>query len=239
MKRIGLVAAFAAVTVAGCSAPNKTVTESASVQKSKPVQEAPKTYLAASGTGLYKYLDQNFKEEPARFVVVKNAGGSVEEVRIGSDNGSHWNIYSCQANGRVELLYQVNEEGEKNAKYAGVKGGEYCHIGYNSDGNITIVSVTNKASESDPKKGFDSCPSRVACYRYTVNSKWTPTTSSEPTPDAQQLNEISNTQERVRDVQRQEDFDRKWAEGEVEDLKKACRMGQKHWTLCPDGYDKP
>lgn len=233
MKRIGLVAAFALVALAGCSTPTKTATESA------PVQEAPKTFLAASGTWLYKYLDQDFKEEPARFVVVKNANGDVEEVRIGTDNGTHWNIYSCQENGRVEMLYDVNEAGEKRTEYAGVEDGRYCHIGYSSDGDVSIVSVTNKASEIDPESGFRSCPSRVSCSLYTVSSKWVTTTSSEPTPDAQQMNEIGNTQERLRDRQRQEDFDRKWEEGEVEDLKKACRMGQKHWTLCPDGYDKP
>ena len=208
------------------------------VAETKLVEEEPKTYLAASGTWLNKYLDQDFKEEPARFVVAKNANGSVEEVRIGTDNGTHWNIYSCQTDGAITMLYDVDEKGEKRTDYAGRKDGEYCHIGYASDGSVSIVSVTNKASESDPKKGFKSCPSSESCSRYTVRSKWAATTSNEPTPDAQQMNEIGNTQERLRAEDRQKDFDRKWAEGEVEDLKKACRMGQKHWTLCPDGYDK-
>lgn len=230
--RIRLVAAFALIAVAGCSTPNKSVTES------EPVQEAPKTYLAASGTWLYKYLDQDFKEEPARFVVVKNAAGTVEEVRIGTDNGTHWNIYSCQSDGRVEMLYDVNEAGEKRTQYAGVKDGQYCHIGYGSDGNISVVAVTNKTSESDPESGFKSCPSSDSCSRYTVSSKWVPTTSSEPTPDAQQRNEIENTQDRLRAEDNFEDFKRKMAEQEVKDLKKACRMGQVHWSLCPDDYDK-
>jgi len=233
MRRIRFVATFALIGITGCSTTTNSVTESA------PVQEAPKTYLTATGTWLNKYLDQDFKEEPARFVVALNGDGSVSEVRIGSDSGTHWNINSCKPSGEFAHLYQTTDDGEKDPRYAMVYESDYCHIGYRKDGRVGVITITKKQSEKDPETGFRNCPSSEECKRYTVNTEWVATTSTEPTPNEQQRYEIHNTQERLRDEQRQKDFDRKWAEGEVEDLKKACRMGQKHWTLCPDGYDKP
>lgn len=232
MKRIGLVATFALVAVAGCALANKTVTESV------PVQEAPKTYLAASGTDERKYLNQNIPVDKARFVVVKGGSGAVEEVLIGTSAGSHWNIKSCSANKTYSHLYSVNQDGSKDTQYAGVKEGKYCHIGYGKDGEVAAVSVTEDATETDPVKGFNACPPDDECNLYTVKSKWVSTADTELTPNDKDMSEIDGYWERERANDAQESFDRKWAEGEVEDLKKACRMGQKHWTLCPDGYDK-
>lgn len=233
MKRIGLVAAFALVAVAGCSTPNKTVTESA------PVQEAPKTYLTATGTDERKYLNQDIPVDKARFVVVKNSSGVVEQVLIGTSAGSHWNINSCSADKTYAHLYSVEQDGNKDTQYAGIRDNKYCHIGYGKDGEVVAVSVTEDTTETNPVKGFNACPSDVECYLFTVKSKWVPSTSEEPTPNQEDMRDIDGYWERERANDAQEAFDRKWAEGEVEDLKKACRMGQKHWTLCPDGYDKP
>lgn len=223
--------------ISKCVSNRATAPVTATVAETNPVEEAPKTYLAASGTWLNKYLNQDFTEQPARFVAVTDGDGRLEEVRIGSDSGTHWNIYSCKADGTYSWLYDVREDGEKSGT-ANVYSDKFCHFAFDKGGKVEAVTVTGKSNETSAQEGFKACPSDVGCYRYTVNTKWAPTTSTEPVPDGQQMEEIGNTRDRLRDEQRQEDFDRKWAEGEVEDLKKACRMGQKHWTLCPDGYDK-
>jgi hypothetical protein len=229
-------AAVATVLILGISrcVSNKVT---APVAETKAVEETPKTYLAASGTSLNKYLDQNFTEQPARFITVRDEDGRLEEVRIGSDSGTHWNIYSCKADGTYSWLYDVREGGKKSGA-AHVYSDKFCHFAFEKEGSVEAIAVTDKRAEISAQEGFKACPSNVGCYRYTVNTKWAPTTSTEPVPDGRQMEEIGNTRDRLRDEQRREDFDRKWAEGEVEDLKKACRMGQKHWTLCPDGYDK-
>ena len=210
----------------------------APVAETKLVEEEPKTYLAASGTVLRKYLDQDIAEDVARFVVIKNGNGTVEQVLIGTNAGSHWNINACNADQTYGHLYSVQQGGSKDTQYAGIYDGDYCHIGYGKDGEVVAVSVTKVAAEKNPVAGFKSCPSSVECYLFTVKSKWVPTTSTEPTPSNKDMDNIDGYWDRERANDAQESFDRKWAEGQVEDLKTACRMGQKHWTLCPDGYDK-
>lgn len=231
--RKGITAAVMLLALTACSSGKNTET----VSKPPPEPPKPKTYEAAAGTWLNKYLDQDFTEEPARFVTVKDGDGRLEEVRIGSDSGTHWNIWSCKADGTYSWLYDVREGGERSGT-AEVYSDKFCHFAFDKDGNIEAIAVTPNRTDTGAQAGFKACPSSVSCYRYTVNTRWAATTSTEPTPDAQQRNEIGNTRERLRDEQRQEDFDRKWAEGNVEDLKARCRMGQVHWTLCPDGYDK-
>jgi hypothetical protein len=227
------------MSIHGKSAADKTIEENApapgkTITENEPGQEKMKTYFLASGTEQKKYLDQDRPTDIAKFVVVKSGSGTVEQVLIGTGAGSHWNIDACNADQAYSHLYSIRQGGSKDTKYAGIRNGKYCNIGYDKDGEVLAVSVTEVAAEEDPVAGFKSCPSSVECYLFTVKSKWAPTTSTEPTPDKKDMEAIDGFLEKERTNAAQESFDRKWAEGQVEDLKKACRMGQKHWTLCPD-----
>lgn len=201
--------------------------------ESNTVRVKPKSYEAAAGTWASKYLNQNIREEPARFVAVRSDNGRLEELRIGTDNGTHWNIYSCKTDGTRSFLYEISEDGEKTGA-AEVDSRNFCHFSFEKGGGIDLVTVTNKQVENSARDGFRACPSNIGCYRYTVNTRWEPVNSTEPIPDAQQMEEIRNTRMRLREEQRQEDSERKWAEAEIDDLKARCRMGLVHWTQCPD-----
>ena len=190
----------------------------------EPVTQA-KTYLTASGTRTFRYLDGDSSEEPARITVVKSAEGALEEVIVSHPNGTNWNTYSCKPDGTYSYLYLMFIDGGKNFDNAGIKQSEFCHIAYDKSRSVSFVSVTNKQRESYPVNAVKQCPIGTECHLYKVNTKWAKTGSAELVLSEVEREKMASEGESIDRIGRERYAKRIALENEMGGLIEDCRNG--------------